>query len=188
MDTPASRNSRKSGSTLRTGCAAVRRRYLSNEALLFSTNSVDPLLCSGWLPDILTRVVPKNTSHVVSPSRNDHEGKGNDDHVDDDEGIAIVWMRDIRDYTGGKSRCARVSHARDAAEWGQNEWIFIRNRNDDCTSPPGESYVYDAEAEYRMPSAKMDTYRRHSFLVPAERFCPTSSTSQSTCRAVRGNR
>jgi hypothetical protein len=55
---PASRNSLKSGSTPRMGCAAVRFKYRSNEALRFSTNSADEP-CSAWF-DIFIFVIPVN--------------------------------------------------------------------------------------------------------------------------------
>lgn len=55
---PASRNSLKSGSTPRMGCAAVRFKYRSNDALRFSTNSADEP-CSAWF-DIFIFVIPVN--------------------------------------------------------------------------------------------------------------------------------
>lgn len=55
---PVSRNSLKSGSTPRMGCAAVRFKYRSNDALRFSTNSADEP-CSAWF-DIFIFVIPVN--------------------------------------------------------------------------------------------------------------------------------
>lgn len=55
---PVSRNSLKSGSTPRIGCAAVRFKYRSNDALRFSTNSADEP-CSAWF-DIFIFVIPVN--------------------------------------------------------------------------------------------------------------------------------
>jgi len=63
---PDSRNSLKSGSTPRMGCAAVRFKYRSNDALRFSTNSADEP-CSAWF-DIFIFVIPVNidqTSYKV---------------------------------------------------------------------------------------------------------------------------